>query len=151
MTLALTLMNLGRLAEAIDGSEACERFCATDLDYGAAITGFNMCAFLLSMHANCLAHQGHPTDALRLVERAIDLARERRDHEMLVVANISGSLACGVLGDAAGAVAHAREAMRAVEAGADGTRQTCCSTSAVPISCRANGTRRPMCCGRRSN
>jgi tetratricopeptide (TPR) repeat protein len=65
-----------------------------------------------------------PTDALRLVERSLDIARQRHDHEVVVIASTSGFLACETLGDVPGAVAHAREAMRAVEAGADGIRQT---------------------------
>jgi len=124
VSVAMAMLNVGRLADAIDGLEHCEAFCATDHDYGTGISGFNMYGFLLSMHGICLAHQGRPADALRLAGRAIDIARERRDHEVLVMANTSASLACGVLGDTMGAVSHAREAMRAVEAGADGTRQS---------------------------
>jgi adenylate cyclase len=121
---ASTMMNLGRLPEALSGYAHCEAICAADPEYGASITGFSLYGYVLSVHGFVLAHQGRPTDALGLVDRALEIARERRDHEVVVVATSTGLNACEMLGDAAGALAFARESMRGVEAGADGIRQT---------------------------
>jgi tetratricopeptide (TPR) repeat protein len=127
-SMAITMLNLGRLTDAIAGFERCEAVCAGDPDYGSGITGFNIHGLLLSVHAVCLVCQGRPTDALSLVERAVELARERRDHEIAGAASASGFGACEMLGDAPGALAYAREQMRSVEAGADGLRQFALTT-----------------------
>ncbi|MGH7785359.1 MAG: hypothetical protein ACRERC_00745, partial [Candidatus Binatia bacterium] len=128
MSMAMTMLNVGRLADAIAGFERCEAVCAGDPDYGSGITGFNIHGLLLSGHALCLVYQGRPTGALRLVERAVEVARERCDHEIAGVASGSGLIACEMLGDAPGALAYGRESMRSVEAGADGLRQFALTT-----------------------
>ncbi|MGH7894540.1 MAG: hypothetical protein ACREQL_07720, partial [Candidatus Binatia bacterium] len=117
-------MNLGRLEDAIVHFDHCEAVCGGDPEYGTGITGFSVHAYLLAMRGFVLGNQGHWTEALRFAERAIEIARERRDHEMLVIGGAVGCTACEMIGDAPGALAHARGAMRATEAGAEGIRQT---------------------------
>ncbi|HXJ35767.1 MAG TPA: adenylate/guanylate cyclase domain-containing protein, partial [Candidatus Eisenbacteria bacterium] len=117
-------MNLGHLEDAIVHLDHCMVACGGDPEYGAGITGFSVLAYLLAVRGFALANQGHWMEALRSAERATEIARQRRDLEMLMIGGTAGLVACEMMGDAPGALAHGTESMRAAEAGAEGLRQS---------------------------
>jgi adenylate cyclase len=113
----------GRLAETLALIDELEARCGRDPEFGAFFTGFSPYAFLLSQRSTVLLELGRPLDAAREAARALEVARGRRDHEAVVIASLGAVAVCEVLGSAAEAMGHARDAAAAVEGGAEGLRQ----------------------------
>jgi adenylate cyclase len=118
------LISKGRLAEAARLIDELEERCGRDPEFAASFARFSPYAYVLGQRAGILVEKGRPIEALREAEHALEIVRARGDHEMILVASLFAVAACDFLGDAPGAMAHVREAAAAVEAGAEGVRQT---------------------------
>ncbi len=71
---------------------------------------------LLVQRGNALAYLGRPADGARAMEQAIELARERRDGNLLTFAQLCQVMPCDLLGEAEQALVHARRAVERAEA-----------------------------------
>src|SRR5262249_33913964 len=106
----------GRLHEAVAiGDEAVA--LGRDLPELARETGLSPYGLLLLQRGMALAYLGRPAQALEGMEEATALARERGDAALATFAHVCQVTPCDFLGDADGALAHARRAVELAEVG----------------------------------
>jgi tetratricopeptide (TPR) repeat protein len=104
----------GRLREAVamgrDGDEL-----GRDCPQLANESGLSPYGLLLVQLGNALAHVGQPADSARELERAMALARERRDTGLVPFVHVCQVTACDLVGEAEQALAHARRGVETAE------------------------------------
>ncbi len=106
----------GRIQEALTIATEAEALCEGDPDLGAEITGFSpYCAVLVS-RGLAMAWLGHPVDGAEVIERAIEIARRRRDAEAGAYAHSTASIVYELLGHAGSALRQARRGLEMAEA-----------------------------------
>jgi hypothetical protein len=106
----------GRLREAVTIANEAEALCEDDPDLGAEITGFSPYSVALATRGIAMAWLGHPVEGADVSERAIEIARRRRDAEAGAYAHSLASGVCELLGDAGSALRQARHAVEMAEA-----------------------------------
>ena len=107
--------------------------CGGDPEFAAVYTGFSPYGLMLLFRATALTFLGRPLEALREAERAIEIARGRKDNELQLMSHTGFVSACEAIGDAAGALAHARQAVELAE----GTGGPAWAGAALPTLGRA--------------
>ncbi len=117
------LISSGRFAEALPLIDELEMRCGRDPEFGATFTRFSPYGYLLAQRAGALVEQGRPLEALRESGNALEIARARRDPEMILFPSLMAVAACDILDDAPGAMGYVREGAVAVESGGEGVRQ----------------------------
>jgi len=114
--LTRALIIAGRLREAVTTSDE-----AVSLGRGRpeleSEPGQSPYGLLLVQRGNVFSYLGRPADGARELEQAIELARERRDGNLLAFAHLCHVIPCDLLGDAEQALMHARRAVERAEAG----------------------------------
>jgi class 3 adenylate cyclase/tetratricopeptide (TPR) repeat protein len=103
----------GRLREGLALSEEAEAF-ARDAPELEAEPGSSPYARLLDQRARMLAYLGRLQEADQTLERAMDVARTRKDGEMLLATQWRVVTICELTGDAPRALVHARRGMELV-------------------------------------
>jgi adenylate cyclase len=106
----------GRLQEAVRIQAELEALCGGDPDLGAEITGFSPYCSDLAQHGLTMAWLGRPMDGVEVIERAIEIARRRRDVEASAYAHTMASAVCELLGDGGSALRQARQGVEMAEA-----------------------------------
>jgi class 3 adenylate cyclase len=106
----------GRLRETVRIATEAEALCGGDPDLGAEITGFSPYCMNLVARGFATAFLGHPVDAVEVIERAIEIARRRRDVEAGAYAYSAASAVCELLGDGGSALRQGRQAVEMAEA-----------------------------------
>src|SRR5262245_39932447 len=106
----------GRLREAVRIATEAEALCRGDPDLGAEITGFSPHCMDLLSRGLATAWLGHPVDGAEVIERAIEIARRRRDTEAGAYAHSLAATVYEVLGDAGSALRQARQGVEMAEA-----------------------------------
>jgi hypothetical protein len=106
----------GRLQEAVRIQAEVEALCGGDPDLGAEITGFSPYCSDLAQHGLTMAWLGRPMDGVEVIERAIEIARRRRDVEASAYAHTMASAVCELLGDGGSALRQARQGLEMAEA-----------------------------------
>src|SRR5262249_13739477 len=101
----------GRLREALKMATEAEAFCGSDPDLGAAITGFSPYCMDVLTRGTVMAWLGRPVDGAEVIERAIEIARRRRDAEAGAYAHSMASTVYVLLGNADSALRQARQAV----------------------------------------
>jgi tetratricopeptide (TPR) repeat protein len=114
LPLASALAVTGQLREALAMSEEAEAL-GRNLPELEAEVGASPYGFLFAQRAWPLAHVGRPGEALRAAERAMEIARERNDSEVLAAAHRWCVLPHVMMGNGAEALAHARRAVEQAE------------------------------------
>ncbi len=113
--LALSHFSVGRLR---DGLALAERgFAASpgDVRLGYEIFGFSPHILLLMFRGILRRETGALEDGLRDIEQAAELAQQHGEYELLGSAHQSLTFVCQELGDAEGALAHARRSLEVAE------------------------------------
>jgi tetratricopeptide (TPR) repeat protein len=124
MALVSPLALIGHLREAVAVSDEAERLCDGDPELGVQVVGFSPYAMTLAYRGMALLMLGCPQEAAHELERAAEIARARGDQDVLGVTEVFGSMWCDVMGDAIGALNHARRAVEMAE-----TKPTAASTT----------------------
>jgi class 3 adenylate cyclase len=106
----------GRLREALRIATEAEALCGGDPDLGAETTGFSPYCVDLLTRGIAMAWLGHPVDGIEVIERAIEIARRRRDVEAGAYANSMASVVCELLCDGGSALRQARQGLEMAEA-----------------------------------
>jgi class 3 adenylate cyclase/tetratricopeptide (TPR) repeat protein len=106
----------GRLRETVRIATEAEALCGGDSDFGAEITGFSPYCMSLVARGFAAAFLGHPVDAVEVIERAIGIARRRRDVEAGAWAHTTASAVYELLGDGGAALRQGRQALEMAEA-----------------------------------
>src|SRR5262249_53822169 len=106
----------GRLREAVGIATEAEDLCGGDPDLGAESTGFSPYCIDLAQRGVTMAWLGHPVDGAKVIERAMEIARRRRDAEAGAYAHSMASILSELLGDADSALRQARQAVEMAEA-----------------------------------
>jgi class 3 adenylate cyclase/tetratricopeptide (TPR) repeat protein len=106
----------GCLREAVRIATEAEALCGGSPDLGAEITGFSPYCIDLVSRGLAMAWLGHPVDGAEVIERAIEVARQRRDAEAGAYAHSAASGVCELLGDAGSALSEARQGVEMAEA-----------------------------------
>ena len=139
---AVYLGPAGRLREALRIEEEFEALCGGDPGLGAEITGFSPYCVGLASRGLTMAWLGHPTDGLEVIERALEIARRRRDAEAGAYAHAMASTVYEMLGDAGSALRQGRQAVEMIEASANPTlRAFALCYLAWPTRSAGNGRR----------
>ena len=112
----LYLVLAGRLREAVRIATEAEALCGGDPDLGAEITGFSPYCMSLGARGLAMAWLGHLVDGAEVIERAIEIARRRRDAEAGAVAHSLASTVYELLGDGGSALRQARQGLEMAEA-----------------------------------
>src|SRR5439155_6602654 len=103
----------GRLREGLALSEEAEAF-GRDAPELETEPGGSPYAAMLEQRAQTLAHLGRLQEADQTMERAMDVARTRKDGIMLRAAHLRVVTICELTGDAPRALVHARRGMELV-------------------------------------
>jgi len=106
----------GRLRETVRIATEAEALCGGDPDLGGEITGFSPYCMNLVARGFATAFLGHPVDSVEVIERAIEIARRRRDVEAGAYAYSAASAVCELLGDGGSALRQGRQAVEMAEA-----------------------------------
>jgi class 3 adenylate cyclase/tetratricopeptide (TPR) repeat protein len=106
----------GRLRETVRIATEAEALCGGDPDLGAEVTGFSPYCMSLVARGFATAFLGHPSDAVEVLERAIEIARRRRDVEAGAYAHSAASAVYEYLGDGGAALRQGRQAVEMAEA-----------------------------------
>ena len=77
------LVNRGRLREALERIVEADALCGGDPEFAAEFTGFSPYGAVLNNRATCLRMLGGGETGAREVERVIEIARARKDHDLL--------------------------------------------------------------------
>jgi len=113
--LARALVIAGRLREAVATSDE-----ALALGGGRpeleSEPGLSPYGLVLVQRGNALTYL-RPADGARVMEQAMELARGRRDGDLLAFAHLCQVVPCDLLGEAEQALVHARRAIECAEAG----------------------------------
>jgi class 3 adenylate cyclase len=113
----------GRIQEAVRVATEAEALCGGDPDLGTEITGFSGYCMALVGHGLAMAYLGHPVDGAEVIERAIEIARRRRDMEASAFAHSMAAIISELLGDTDSALRQARQGVEMAEAsGSPGMR-----------------------------
>ncbi len=102
------LLFAGRLRESVAIAAEAEALSGGDPDLGADITGFSSYCVTLAFSGAATAWLGRPLDGARVVEQAIEIARQRRDAEAAVWAHTMSVWVHDTLGDADPGLRHVR-------------------------------------------
>jgi tetratricopeptide (TPR) repeat protein len=78
-------------------------------------TGLSPYGLLLVQRGNMLTYLARPAEGAAAIDRAIELARARREAELLAFAHVCRVVPCDVLGEHEQAFAHARRAVEVAE------------------------------------
>jgi tetratricopeptide (TPR) repeat protein len=113
LPLSMALGMSGRLREGLVLSEEAEAF-ARDAPELETEPGGSPYAALLQQRALMLAYLGRLQEADQTIERAMDVARTRKDGVMLCMAHSRVVRICELTGDAPRALVHARRGMELV-------------------------------------
>src|SRR5262249_38532402 len=113
----------GRLQEAFRIAMEEEALCGGDPDLGAEITGFSPYCVDLVSRGLTMAWLGHPMDGAAVIERAIEIARRRRDAEAGAYAHSVASILYELLGDVGSALRQARQGVEMAEVSGSPTFQ----------------------------
>lgn len=97
---ASVLYLAGRLRESFAIATEAETLSGGDADLGADIAGFSPYCFVLAARGAASAWLGRPLDGVRVLEQAIETARQRRDAEATVNGHTLAAWAHEMLGDA---------------------------------------------------
>jgi adenylate cyclase len=105
----------GRLreADAISGEAEILGDGRPELDSEAGLSPYGL---LLVQRGHALTYLGRPREGTRAIERAIEIARERRDGQLLAFASLGYVLPCDLLGETEQMLAHARRGVELAEA-----------------------------------
>jgi class 3 adenylate cyclase len=106
----------GRLRETVRIATEAEALCGGDSDFGAEITGFSPYCMSLVARGFATAFLGYPVDAVEVIERAIGIARRRRDAEAGAWAHTTASAVYELLGDGGAALRQGGQALEMAEA-----------------------------------
>jgi class 3 adenylate cyclase/tetratricopeptide (TPR) repeat protein len=115
--MASSLWHGGQLHASLSMIAEVEALCGGDPEFAAAYTGFSPYGLILVLRASVLTALGRPLEAVHEVERAIEIGRGRKDNEVLLMSQNAFVPVCEAIGDTAGALTHARQAVEL----ADGT------------------------------
>jgi class 3 adenylate cyclase/tetratricopeptide (TPR) repeat protein len=107
------LVSRGRLREALSRIAEAEALCGGDPEFGAEFTGFSPYGMILGNRATGLRMLGRAETGARELERAMEIARGRKDHDLLVITHGNALGWCELSGDSEIALAHARQAAEA--------------------------------------
>jgi len=124
VALVSPLALLGHLREAIAVSQEAERLCGRDPEAGVQVVGFSPYAMTLVYRGMALTMLGCLPEASHELEHAAEIARGRGDQDVLAITEVFSSMWCDDMGDAIGALNHARRAVEMAE-----TRATAASTT----------------------
>jgi adenylate cyclase len=116
MGMTAPLVHGGQLHEALSIIAEAEALSGGDPEFAAFFTGFSPYGFLLVLRGITLTVLGRPTEGVHEVERALEIARGRKDNELFVVSQQGFVVVCEAMGDAAGVLVHARQAIEVAEA-----------------------------------
>jgi class 3 adenylate cyclase/tetratricopeptide (TPR) repeat protein len=115
------LFGIGRPREALARISEAEQICGGDPEFAAEFTGFSPYGAALASRAMCLVTSGRVAEGMRELERAIEIARARKDNDLLVMAHGNAIISCELAGDVESALLHARQAAEAAESGGSPT------------------------------
>ena len=101
----------GRLRESLTISEEGVRLAQGDLGLGADRIGFSPSLGLSSVHALAIILTGHPCEGAAELDRLIELARTSQQLLPLLRAHVHHVIRCEVIGEAAPALVHGRQAV----------------------------------------
>jgi class 3 adenylate cyclase/tetratricopeptide (TPR) repeat protein len=110
----------GRLREAIAVAEEAEALCEGDGDLGADATGFSPFGVSLTHRALVLAQLGRLAEAEHQIERALEIARRRKDAEVAILGNNLGAIVAEFAGDSDRMLSRARQATELLAVTAEG-------------------------------
>jgi class 3 adenylate cyclase len=108
--LAVALVNLGRLTEALEVSESSVQETPADLEPFAEAIGMNPYPFALANRALLRVWVRRSPEGERDVERAIALSLDQPSQELLALVHWMGTLLAQLRGDPVAARGHARQA-----------------------------------------
>ena len=113
--LAIAFMMSGRLRESLALSDTVIARASDDPTLGLEI--FGLCPALSASYVRVLiqGYQGRPKEALRDLDRTVQLAQEHGDTEVLAWAHGYYSMIARMTGDHRGALAHGRKAFEIAE------------------------------------
>jgi adenylate cyclase len=116
--LTRALVIAGRLREAVatSGEALALGQGLPELD---SETGNSPYGLLLVQRGYALTYLGRPAEGTQAVEQAIELARERRERDLVAFAHVCQVMPCDLRGEAEQALVYARRAMEFAEAGAN--------------------------------
>ena len=114
------LIPTGRLRESVVGAAEAEALSGGNPDLGTDISGFSSYCVTLAARGAATAWLGRPLDGAHVVERAIEIARQRRDAEATVHAHTLAVYVHEILGDADAGLQQARQAVEIAEATGSG-------------------------------
>jgi adenylate cyclase len=81
--------------------------------------GLSPYGLLLVQRGRALTYVGRPAEGAQSIDRAIELARTRRERELMAFAQLCRVMPCGVIGDPEAELAHAQRALEAAESSAN--------------------------------
>ncbi len=105
----------GHLREAITVSDEVERLCGGDPELGVQFAVFSPYGLTLVFRGLALAEVGRLQEAARELERAAEIGRGRGDQDVLLMSHVMSTIWCDLMGDAIGALHHARHAVEVAE------------------------------------
>jgi tetratricopeptide (TPR) repeat protein len=114
------LLPAGRLRESVASAAEAEALSGGNPGLGADISGFSSYCLTLATRGAATAWLGRPLDGARVVEQAIEIARQRRDAEAAVHAHTLAVHVHEILGDADAGLQHPRQAVEIAEATGSG-------------------------------
>jgi len=141
VSLTWLLVHSSQLHEAVAATEEADQLCEGDVAVGADLLGFSPLGTLLVLRGAALAFLGRFEDSAAALERAIAIGQQRADMEVLNWAHVWYVLRHELAGDAAAALAHARQAVEYGEvAGSAALRAT--ALGALGLALLATGAPR---------
>jgi tetratricopeptide (TPR) repeat protein len=111
------LFNRGHPREALGRIAEAETLCGGDPEFATEFIAWSPYGMILNVRAACLLSMGSGEAGARELERAVEIARERKQHDLLVVLHTNALGWCDMARDAGGALAHARQAAESAEVG----------------------------------
>jgi tetratricopeptide (TPR) repeat protein len=108
----------GRPSEALVASEEAEALGRgrPELESEPGLSPYGL---LLVQRGRALTYLGRPAEGAQTIDRAIALARTRRERELTAFAEICRVMPCGVMGEPEAELAHAQRALEAAESSAN--------------------------------
>jgi adenylate cyclase len=113
--LAFSLLELGRLGESLSRLEQVISRRPGDPRMGAEVLGFSPYILAFTFRGFLKAAMGHPAEALRELDRGIDLAHEHGETEILGWTHGNFVYVAHYTGEDRGALGHARQALEIAE------------------------------------
>jgi adenylate cyclase len=108
----------GRLRDALAASEDAEAL-GRRLPELESEPGLSPYGLLLVQRGRALTYVGRLAEGAQSIDRAIELARARRERELMAFAQLCRVMPCGVFGDPEAELAHAQRALEAAESSAN--------------------------------